>query len=80
MTVRALLDLATRVGPVLVDLALAHGLDELLASWVGSGTGTLDLMRVSAVGAGPANVVDNLPAYLALESVTDDGPRRLLPS
>jgi arsenical pump membrane protein len=62
---------------VAVDLALAHGLRELLASWVGSGTGTLDLMRVTAVGAGAANVVDNLPAYLALESVTDDGPRRL---
>lgn len=63
---------------VAVDLALAHGLREVLASWVGSGTGTLDLMRVSAVGAGAANVVNNLPAYLALESVTDDGPRRLL--
>jgi len=63
---------------VAVDLALAYGLRELLASWVGSGTGTLDLLRVSAVGAGAANVVDNLPAYLALESVTDDGPRRLV--
>ena len=61
-----------------VDLALTYGLRDLLASWVGSGTGTLDLLRVSAVGAGAANVVDNLPAYLALESVTDDGPRRLV--
>ena len=63
---------------VVVDLALSYGLRELLASWVGSGTGTLDLIRISAVGAGAANVVDNLPAYLALESVTDDGPRRLV--
>jgi arsenical pump membrane protein len=63
---------------VAVDLALAHGLRELLASWVGRGTGTLDLMRVSVVGAWAANVVNNIPAYLALESVTDDGPRRLL--
>lgn len=35
-------------------------------------------MRISAVGAGAAHVVDNLPAYLALESFTDDDPRRLL--
>ena len=59
---------------VSVDLALAHGLHDLLASWVGGGTGALDLMRISAVGAGAAN----LPAYLALETVTDDGPRRLV--
>jgi arsenical pump membrane protein len=63
---------------VSVDLALAHGLNDLLASWVGGGTGALDLMRISAVGAGAANLVDNLPAYLALETVTDDGPRRLV--
>ena len=63
---------------VSVDLALAHGLHDLLASWVGGGTGALDLMRIRAVGAGAANLVDNLPAYLALETVTDDGPRRLV--
>lgn len=63
---------------VVVDLALNHGLRDLLASWVGTGTGTSDLLRVSAVGAGTANVVDNLPAYLALESVTDNDPRRLM--
>jgi arsenical pump membrane protein len=63
---------------VVVDLALAHGLRELLAGWVGTGTGTTDLLRVSAVGAGAANAVDNLPAYLALESVTDNDPRRLM--
>jgi arsenical pump membrane protein len=62
---------------VLLDLALGHGLRALLASWVGTGTRTSDLLRVSAVGAGSANVVDNLPAYLALESVTDSDPRRL---
>ena len=63
---------------VVVDIALGHGLQELLASWVGSGTGTSDLLRISAVGAGTSNVVDNLPAYLALESVTDNDPRRLM--
>ncbi|HEX7535680.1 MAG TPA: SLC13 family permease [Dermatophilaceae bacterium] len=63
---------------VVVDLALAHGLRELLAGWVGTGTGTSDLLRISAIGAGTANVADNLPAYLALESVTDNDPRRLM--
>lgn len=38
----------------------------MLAGWVGTGTGTADLLRVSAVGAGTANAIDNLPAYLAL--------------
>jgi arsenical pump membrane protein len=63
---------------VVVDIALGHGLRDLLASWVGAGTGTSELLRVSAVGAGSANAVDNLPAYLALESVTDNDPRRLM--
>lgn len=63
---------------VVVDLALGHGLRELLAGWVGTGTGPADLLRVSAVGAGTANVADNLPAYLALESVTDNDPHRLM--
>jgi len=63
---------------VVVDVALGHGLRTLLASWVGTGTGTSDLLRVSAVGGASANVVDNLPAYLALESVTDNDPRRLM--
>jgi len=63
---------------VVVDLALGHGLRDLLAGWVGSGTGTSDLLRVSAVGAGASNVANNLPTYLALESVTDSNPHRLM--
>jgi arsenical pump membrane protein len=63
---------------VAVDLALSHGLRDLLAGWVGTGNRPLDLLRVSAFGAGTANVVDNLPAYLALESVTDNDPDRLM--
>ena len=63
---------------IAVDLALGHGLRELLAGWVGTGSGTSDLLRVSAFGAGTANVADNLPAYLALESVTDNDPHRLM--
>lgn len=63
---------------ILVDLALGHGLQDLLAGWVGTGTGTSDLLRVSALGAGAANVANNLPAYLALESVADGDPHRLM--
>jgi arsenical pump membrane protein len=63
---------------VVVDLALGHGLRQLLAGWVGTGTGTSDLLRVSAIGAGTTNMVNNLPAYLALESVTDNDPQRLM--
>jgi arsenical pump membrane protein len=63
---------------VMVDFSLGHGLRELLASWVGTGTGPFDLLRVSAFGTGAANVVNNLPAYLALESVADNDPRRLM--
>lgn len=63
---------------IAVDLALGHGLRELLAGWVGTGADTSDLLRVSAFGAGTANVADNLPAYLALESVTDNDPHLLM--
>lgn len=63
---------------VMVDVALSFGLRDLLASWVGAGTGAGAVVQVSAVGAVAANVVDNLPAYLALESVTSDSPARLM--
>jgi arsenical pump membrane protein len=63
---------------VVVDLALGHGLRELLAGWVGTGNDPGDLLRIGAVGAGAANAVNNLPAYLALESVNDTDPLRLM--
>ncbi|MEO3938915.1 SLC13 family permease [Dermatophilaceae bacterium Soc4.6] len=63
---------------VVVQLALDHGLQALLASLVGTGGGAGALFRVGAVGALAANVVNNLPAYLALESVTSDAAPRLL--
>jgi arsenical pump membrane protein len=48
---------------VVVDIALTHGLREVLASLVGSGTDAGALFRLGAVGAVSANVVNNLPAY-----------------
>jgi arsenical pump membrane protein len=63
---------------VVVDIALTHGLREVLASLVGSGTDAGALFRLGAVGAVSANVVNNLPAYLALEAVSSDAPVRLM--
>lgn len=63
---------------LVVQLALDHGLRSILSSAVGSGSGPFDLARVATTGAVSANAVNNLPAYLALESVTSDAPTRLM--
>jgi arsenical pump membrane protein len=63
---------------VAVQLALDHGLRSLLQDVAGTGTSAPDLARVAAVGATGANLVNNLPAYAALESVTADHPVRLM--
>lgn len=70
--------LAVAVLFVVIDVALRHGLQPALASLAGAGTSPADLARVAASGALAANVVNNLPAYIALESVTADAPQRLL--
>jgi arsenical pump membrane protein len=49
---------------LVVSAAGQHGLDHLLADAAGTGT-----LRTAAVGAAASNVVNNLPAYLALERV-----------
>jgi arsenical pump membrane protein len=63
---------------VLIDAALQLGLQPALASLAGEGTSPADLARVAGVGALAANGVNNLPAYIALESVTSDAPARLM--
>ena len=70
--------LAVAVLFVVIDVALRHGLQPALASLAGAGTSPADLARVAASGALAANIVNNLPAYIALESVTADAPQRLL--
>jgi arsenical pump membrane protein len=60
-----------------VDVAMRHGLEPALAAAVGPGD-EAGLWRVGAVGALSANVVNNLPAYLALEPVSDGSPERLM--
>ncbi|NYG08195.1 arsenical pump membrane protein [Phycicoccus badiiscoriae] len=63
---------------VVIDAALQVGLQPALASLAGQGTTSVDLVRVAGVGALAANTVNNLPAYIALESVTSDAPSRLM--
>ncbi|MET0694797.1 MAG: SLC13 family permease [Propionibacteriaceae bacterium] len=62
---------------VLVQLAHDHGLGAVLGLVAGQGTGWTDLLRMSGVGALSANLVDNLPSYLALEPAAADSPLRL---
>lgn len=76
ITVPWLMVIAVCVLFVAVDIAMRHGLEPALSSLVG--TDDSSLWRVGAVGAVSANVVNNLPAYLALEPVSDGSPERLM--
>lgn len=63
---------------VAVELAHEHGLGALLGVVAGTaGQSVLDLLRLTGVGALSANLVDNLPAYLALEPTATASPIRL---
>ena len=61
---------------LVVGAASALGLGSVLATVAGTGHGPVALLRLAGVGAASANLVDNLPAYLALES-TAGSPHRL---
>ncbi|KGN37925.1 SLC13 family permease [Knoellia subterranea] len=58
---------------VAVEVGMRHGLEPLLASLVGDSP-----WQVAAAGAVSANAVNNLPAYVALEPVSDGSPERLM--
>ncbi|MEV0008124.1 SLC13 family permease [Streptomyces sp. NPDC047973] len=58
---------------LVVQTVDAHGLHELLESLLGTDDGFLGMLRSAAVGAGVANVLNNLPAYLAGEAVVPAG-------
>jgi Na+/H+ antiporter NhaD/arsenite permease-like protein len=60
---------------LVVETAHAAGLAELLGAITGTGDSLGALLRLSASGAVGANLVDNLPAYLALEQVADSPAR-----
>jgi arsenical pump membrane protein len=61
-----------------VEAAHRHGLDRLLTTVAGTGDGLWPLLRLAGTAAAGANLVNNLPAYLALEPVAGDAPARLL--
>jgi arsenical pump membrane protein len=62
---------------VLVGLAHDHGLGTLLGHVAGHGESWSALLRLAGLGALGANVLDNLPSYLALEPVALGSPVRL---
>ena len=62
---------------VLVEYAHAFGLSAVVTGRLGQGTGWPDLLRVAGVSALAANLLNNLPAYLALEPAVLDAPERL---
>jgi len=55
---------------LVVTAANLHGLSGLLTAVAGTGDDPLSLLQLSFAGAAGSNVVNNLPAYLALEPVT----------
>ena len=55
-----------------------HGLAHVLARLAGHGQSWPALLRLAGTGAAGANVLDNLPAYLALEPVAADSPERVV--
>ena len=60
---------------LVIEAGHAIGLTDLVAVAAGSGSGPLELLRLSGVGVLGANAVNNLPAYLALEPVADSPVR-----
>ena len=62
---------------VIVQFAHDHGLGAALSHAAGHGLSGPALLQLAGVGALGANLVDNLPSYLALEPVTDGSPLRL---
>ncbi len=62
---------------VLVQLAHDHGLGAALAVAAGQGESWPALVRMTGLGSAGANVIDNLPTYLALEPAADGSSLRL---
>ena len=60
---------------VLVEIAHAYGLSTLVGELVGQGDGWVALLRLAGVSALAANLLNNLPAYLAVEPSALDSPR-----
>jgi arsenical pump membrane protein len=54
---------------LVVDTISRHGLDHVMSALIGTSPGTSGVIRAAATGAGSANVLNNLPSYVAGESV-----------
>ncbi|TAM66164.1 MAG: arsenic transporter [Microbacteriaceae bacterium] len=67
-------------GGLFLVAGAAHqlGLGRALAAATGDGTGFPALLRLAGVGAASANLVNNLPAYLALEPTAAGYPVRVI--
>lgn len=61
-----------------VGVLQQHGLTGWLDRVAGTGTDLAGLLRLSGTAAAGSNLVNNLPAYLALEPVAAGSPERLL--
>jgi arsenical pump membrane protein len=62
---------------LVAGVAESIGALDAVAAWLGSGTDVVSLWGVAGAGAVGANVVNNLPAYLALEPAASGAPERL---
>ena len=62
---------------VVVETWHAHGLGDLLAAVAGDGGDPGDLARLAATGVVAANLVNNLPAFLALAPTAGEDVERL---
>lgn len=60
---------------LVVEAAHSLGLTAALSAVAGEGHGFVDLLRLAGTGALSSNLVNNLPAYLALEPVAGDPVR-----
>lgn len=63
---------------LVVDSAHQLGLGRLLTVATAGGTGFPQLLRLAGSGAAAANLVNNLPAYLALEPTAAGHPARIM--
>jgi len=60
---------------LVVEAAHALGLPALLSALAGHGEDPLSLLRLAGSAAAGANIVNNLPAYLAFEAIADSPVR-----